>query len=310
MRVLHLEDDADDAIIIQLDMQRLGVHATFVPARSCDEFMQALSAGGYDVVIVDNSVPSLRAPRAIGLAKSVHPHVPVIVCSGAAREADVTESFAAGASDYVLKDHAWQLAAALRRISAGLPTAAPELPRPAMLMLVEVLQKLSMARDRDMSSDIVRRVARELTDWARQHQRTPEELLLLEALANTTALAMENLAVYARLEPQIHERAAPHGGANREFEDLPSAVAHDLRAPLQAINAVLADAISQGDMLQPASVAKLRRSAQRMGSLIDDLLPLWKAGRGRLALERVDRDAADAPLPRCTTRSSAGPARL
>src|SRR5688500_18959150 len=100
MRVLHLEDDLDDAIIIEHDMQRLGIRAAVVPARSRDEFAQALGEGAYDAIIVDNSLPGFRAPRAIALAKSIHPHVPVIVCSGAARDADVAESFAAGASDY------------------------------------------------------------------------------------------------------------------------------------------------------------------------------------------------------------------
>ena len=286
MRVLHLEDDTDDAIIIQLDMQRLGVHATFVSAGSRDEFTQVLSAGTYDVVIVDNSVPGLQAPQAIALAKSVHPHVPVIVCSGAAREADVAESLAAGAIDYVLKDHAWQLAAALRRIAARPTAAASELPLPAMLRLTEVVQQLSMARGLDMIIDIVRHAARELTDWARQHECTREELQLLEVLAHATAVAIENLE-----------------GANQESTGFSSAVFHELRAPLRAINAALEDASSHGDVLQPAGVTKLRRNAQRMGRLIDDQLRLSQAGHAQLAPNR-DLAAADAPLPRCTARSS------
>jgi CheY-like chemotaxis protein len=299
MRVLHLEDDADDAIIIQLDMQRLGVHATFVPAGSREEFTQALSTGTYDVVIVDNSVPCLRAPQAIALAKSVHPHVPVIVCSGAAREADVAESLAAGAGDYVLKDHTWQLAAALRRIAATPTAAAPELPRPALLMLVEVVQKLSMARDLDMIIDIVRHAAHELTDWARQHECTREELQLLEVLTNATAVAIENLTGYENLEHQVRECTAQLERANQELAAFSCAVSHDLRA----ITAGLDDASSHGDVLQPASVAKLRRNAQRMGSRIDDLLRLSQAGHVQLALDH-DLGATDAPLPRCTARSS------
>jgi CheY-like chemotaxis protein len=126
MRVLHLEDDADDAIIIQYEMQRRGVMATFITARSRDEFVQALS-DPYDVVIVDNSLPGLKAPQAIALAKSAAPHTPVIVCSGAARDADVSASLTAGASDYVLKDHVEQLATALRDLATKLATASRDL---------------------------------------------------------------------------------------------------------------------------------------------------------------------------------------
>jgi signal transduction histidine kinase len=376
MKVLHLEDDVDDATIIEYDIQRSGVGATFVPARSRDEFILALGTGPYDAIIVDNSLPGFRAPKAIAAAKSVHPHVPVIVCSGAAREADVAESVAAGASDYVLKDHAWQLAAALRRIAAKPVAPVGELPRPAMLMLVDVVQKLSMARGLDMIVGIVRRAARALTGadgatfvlrdgnycyyvdedailplwkgqrfpletcisgwamlngkstvipdiyqdariphaayrptfvkslamvpirtaapigsigtyWARHHECTSEELLLLEALANTTAVAMENVAVYESLERQVRERTAELEGANQELEAFSAAVSHDLRAPLRAINAALEDACTAGDVLQPASVGKLRRNARCMGLLIDDLLRLSKAGHAQLALERI-----------------------
>ncbi len=382
MKVLHLEDDIDDAIIIEHAMQRLGVNATFVAARSAGEFAQALNADIYDVIIVDNSLPSFRATQAIRLAKTVHPAVPVIVCSGAARETEVTASLAAGASDFVLKDHLWQLAAALRRSCPSPTHVAPteQLPRPAMLLLIDVVQKLSMARGLDMIVDIVRRAARELTGadgatfvlrdgeccyyvdedaisplwkgqrfplqacisgwamlnsqstvipdiyqdsriphdayrptfvkslamvpirtaapigaignyWARHHTCTPEQLMLLEALANTTAMAMENVAVYENLERQVSERTAELQGANQELEAFSAAVSHDLRAPLRAINAALDGASTQGDVLQPASVAKLRRSAQRMGSLIDDLLRLSKAGHAQLSIERIDLGA-------------------
>jgi CheY-like chemotaxis protein len=121
MRILHLEDNPHDSVFVERGIERQGIAATFTQARSREEFSEALRGGSYDIVLVDNGLPGFNARDAITLSKSNHPHVPVIVCSGAARDADVEASFAAGASDYVLKDYSWQLAAALRRLSMTQP---------------------------------------------------------------------------------------------------------------------------------------------------------------------------------------------
>lgn len=115
MKILHLEDDPSDALIIERGVQREGLQADFIPARSPDEFAAALQAGGFDVVVVDNNLPGYSAEDAIAQARARYPNIPVIVCSGAAQDAEVAAALAAGASDYVLKDQLSQLVAALRR---------------------------------------------------------------------------------------------------------------------------------------------------------------------------------------------------
>lgn len=108
MKILHLEDDPGDSFLVERGVQRQGISATFIQARSPDEFFAALKAGGFDVVLVDNNLPGFGAKEAIEQSKASYPDVPVIVCSGAARDADVAATFAAGANDYVMKDHTWQ----------------------------------------------------------------------------------------------------------------------------------------------------------------------------------------------------------
>ena len=44
--------------------------------------------------------------------------------------------------------------------------------------------------------------------WARQHRPTSEEIAVLQALADSTAVAMENVRVYAELEHRVKERTA------------------------------------------------------------------------------------------------------
>lgn len=379
MKILHLEDNPSDALIIERGVQRQGLQATFIQARSPDEFAAALQVGGFDAVLVDNNLPGYSAQDAIAQAKANHPNVPVIVCSGAAHDTEVAATFAAGANDYVLKDHLWQLTAALRRnAKPAAPVAAP--PQPAMMQLVDVVQKLSLARGLDAIVDIVRKAARQLTGcdgatfvlrdgpycyyvdedaisplwkgqrfpletcisgwamlnsksaiipdiykdariphaayrptfvhslamvpirsyspigaignyWARQHECTPQELMLLEALANTTAVAMENVEMYQGLEGQVRDRTRDLQAVNQELEAFSSAVSHDLRAPLRAMNAELEVAREHAGVLPADSIARLRESTSHMSSLIDDLLRLSHITRTELLLDQTDLSA-------------------
>ena len=119
MKILHLEDNASDSILIERTLQRNGLDADVLCARSGDEFRKALDGGGFDVVLVDNGVPGFSGKAALQYSKVNNAAIPVIFCSGAAREDDVATRLKEGASDYVLKDHLWQLVAALRRVEAG-----------------------------------------------------------------------------------------------------------------------------------------------------------------------------------------------
>ncbi|AFZ23914.1 diguanylate cyclase (GGDEF) domain-containing protein [Cylindrospermum stagnale PCC 7417] len=52
------------------------------------------------------------------------------------------------------------------------------------------------------------------TYWAKHHQPTMEEVKLLQALADTTAVAMENVQVYSELEQRVSDRTASLNAAN------------------------------------------------------------------------------------------------
>lgn len=67
--------------------------------------------------------------------------------------------------------------------------------------------------------------------WADEHTATDEELRLLEALANTTAVALENVRLYAQLTARIDELQR----VNHELERFTWASFHDLQEPLRMI---------------------------------------------------------------------------
>ncbi len=73
MKILHLEDNPSDALIIERGIQRQGIQASFIQVRSPDEYSAALQAGGFDVVLVDNNLPGYSAEDAIIEAKPAIP---------------------------------------------------------------------------------------------------------------------------------------------------------------------------------------------------------------------------------------------
>ncbi len=127
--------------------------------------------------------------------------------------------------------------------------------------------------------------------WADHHECTREELSLLEALANTTAVAMENVQVYQSLERQVRERTKELQVANQELEAFSSAVSHDLRAPLRQMNVQLDGMAEQTPTAPSHRVERLRDCTERMTRLIDDLLRLSRISRADLRLETVDLGA-------------------
>ncbi|GBF82882.1 sensor domain-containing diguanylate cyclase [Aphanothece sacrum] len=53
--------------------------------------------------------------------------------------------------------------------------------------------------------------------WSQYHESTPEEIKLLQALADSTAIAMENIQVYSELEKLVKERTAELELANQNL---------------------------------------------------------------------------------------------
>jgi signal transduction histidine kinase len=125
--------------------------------------------------------------------------------------------------------------------------------------------------------------------WARPHVPTPEEINLIQALANTTAVAMENVLLYSSLEQRVKERTQQLETANAELAAFSYSVSHDLRAPLRSINGftrLLKDtALDKLDERERQYFQYIDENSQRMGQLIDDLLGLSQIGRGELHFE-------------------------
>jgi signal transduction histidine kinase len=118
-------------------------------------------------------------------------------------------------------------------------------------------------------------------------------------VATQLAIAIAQARLYARvklhaeeLEQRVRERTSELVGVNKDLYAFSYSVAHDLRAPLRAVDgyaamleetyAVRLDA--EGNRL----LGEVRASTQRMGRLIDALLELARLGREPLRTQRVE----------------------
>lgn len=130
--------------------------------------------------------------------------------------------------------------------------------------------------------------------WASPRETSGEQLALIQALANTTAVAMENVQVYTELERRVALRTRQLEALNRELESFSYSVSHDLRGPLRTINGFI-------ELLErelPPSregptrqyIRAVQASSTKMGELIEDLLKLAKVARQEL--RRIDVDLA------------------
>ena len=119
--------------------------------------------------------------------------------------------------------------------------------------------------------------------WQTKHLATPGEVRLLQALADSTSIAMENVQLYAQLEQRIRDRTAELETTNKELEAFSYSVSHDLRAPLRAIDgfgSFLQEHAGPGlDDKGRQYLARIMSSATRMNELIDDLLQLSRIAR-------------------------------
>ena len=129
--------------------------------------------------------------------------------------------------------------------------------------------------------------------WARPYKARPEEVRLLQALADSTSVAMENVNVYAELESRVRARTAELAEANRELEAFSWSASHDLRSPLTTVlgHAERLAGSERLDEEQRRGAREIERCAQRMGALIDGLLAFAKARHGRLQRKSVDLSA-------------------
>ena len=115
LRILHLEDDPNDAELIQATLQGEGLVCRVTRVETRAEFVAALGAEEVDVILADYTLPAFDGLSALRIALERCPDVPFIFVSGTLGEEVAIEALKIGATDYLLKERLAKLGPSVRR---------------------------------------------------------------------------------------------------------------------------------------------------------------------------------------------------
>ncbi len=115
LRVLFVEDNPDDVLLVERELQKGGFDPLVRRVERAETLSAALSQGVWDVVLVDYVMPNFSAPQALQLFQQRGLDLPFIVVSGSASEEIMVEVMKAGAHDYISKAKLTRLVPAIKR---------------------------------------------------------------------------------------------------------------------------------------------------------------------------------------------------
>lgn len=119
--------------------------------------------------------------------------------------------------------------------------------------------------------------------WRDHHTPSEEDLLLLEALADAAARAIENVNLIGDLERQVQTRTAALQQKQEELEHFIHCVSHDLRSPLITVKTFLdvlhADIGDDNRQQVEVDIDHLHSAAERMDQLLAALTQFSRVGR-------------------------------
>jgi PAS domain S-box-containing protein len=115
LNILYLEDNPLDVELTRSRLEAEGLDHRMSHARTRPEFLAALEKGGFDVLMIDYSVPGFASLEALDIARSRFPEAPIIIISGTIGEEIAIDTMRHGANDYVLKNRISRLSPTIRR---------------------------------------------------------------------------------------------------------------------------------------------------------------------------------------------------
>lgn len=112
------------------------------------------------------------------------------------------------------------------------------------------------------------------TSWAMHHIPSAEELVILQALADVTAVAWENVGLFADLQEKIKSLQAQQARIAAQHESLEvfaRALAHDLKEPVRTVRAFSDLIVNYDDPPEAKQMyfELIRKASDRMAMLVD-----------------------------------------
>jgi signal transduction histidine kinase len=115
LRVLFVEDSPADVEQISAELIRHGLDVRSKTVDTRAEFLGALDAGEWDVILSNHSTRAFNFTEALHILRDRDSDIPFIIVSGTLGEDSAVEAMRAGAHDYVLKQNLRRLGPAVER---------------------------------------------------------------------------------------------------------------------------------------------------------------------------------------------------
>jgi signal transduction histidine kinase len=115
LRVLIIDDDEKDAVLLVRELRRGGYDPVFERVDTPEAMSSAIADQTWDLVISDYSMPHFSVAAALSLVKAADLDLPFIVTSGAVGEEVAVDAMRSGAHDFMPKGRLTRLLPAISR---------------------------------------------------------------------------------------------------------------------------------------------------------------------------------------------------
>ena len=253
LRILILEDNQEDADLLNRELQKSGLDFTSEIVHTQEKFEYALDHFTPDLILSDYSLPSFDAVTAFDIKQNKFPHIPFIIVSGIIGEENAVTLIKKGVTDYTPKDKLFTLSTKINRALKETQERkekeliAEKLKEQALALMLANKELRSQNDEKEKRAiDLINlsealKIQKEELRKANEELHKKAQLLYLqeEKLISTN----DDLSLLNRhLENRVFERTWALENLNQELTNLSlskdkllSVISHDLRNPLTAL---------------------------------------------------------------------------
>lgn len=192
LNILHVEDNAGDAILVSCMLSSAGLDCEFTRVQTEEDFERELGRPDIDLILCDHSLPGFDGVTALRMARASRPEVPFIFLSGTIGEEVAVESLKEGASDYVIKDRMGRLVTSVTRAVKEAADAAERKQLEAQLLRtqrIETIGALTGGIAHDLNNALTPILA--AAPMLRKALTRPEDMRLLEIILKSATRGAE-----------------------------------------------------------------------------------------------------------------------
>ena len=289
MKILSVDDKIENLYLLESMLKGASCGYEVVSAHNGLEALQKLEQEQFDLIISDILMPQMDGFELCRKVKKQPAlrHIPFIFYTATYTEKKDRElGLRLGAARFLIKpvepeDFFAILCAVIQEYEAGRLASAPPAVEEEEVLLKVYNQRLVHKLDQKVQ---------QLEQLTQTLQATVEEKQGEVVERGKAEAEVRKLNAY--LEERVLERTAELVAANKDLETFASAISHDLRVPLRAIEGFgQMLALSWRDRLDAQGLScldNMQAQTQRMGLLIEALLQLSRATRAELRREQVN----------------------